>query len=154
MKPMLVTIAALAISSTVFPHPVAAESGRAARVEVDREAELRQLSHQMLFDKIELNTEQNRKLDDLFHQVYIRVERLLSPSQLDRFHANLKEGKGLKAAISDIELSRVQEIQLRNLLQAVVLQATPIFTPEQRSQIEQNLQQQIDEESANRNSIN
>jgi Spy/CpxP family protein refolding chaperone len=147
IKPMFATIALLAIASTVFPYPMMAESGRADRTEVDREVELRQLAHQILFYNIELNTEQNEKLDALFHQVYVRVERLLSPHQLDRFHTRLKDGSGLKAALSEIQLSTVQEIQVRNLLQAVALQATPILTPAQRSQIEQNLQMQMDEES-------
>jgi Spy/CpxP family protein refolding chaperone len=147
MKSMFATIAFLAITTTVFPYPMAAESGSTEQMEIDQEVELRQLAHQMLFYNLELNTEQNEKFDALFHQVYIRAERLLSPHQLDRFHTSLKEGLGLKAAILEIQLSTVQEIQIRNLMQAVALQATPIFTPTQRSQIEQNLQEQIDKES-------
>lgn len=149
LKPMLVTIALLAIASPVLSPPVAAESGRTEQMEVSQEIELRQLAHQMLFYNLELNTEQQEKLDTLFHQAYIRVERLLSPQQLDQFHTRLQDGTGLKAAISEIQLSTVQEIQMRNLLQAVALQATPIFTPAQRSQIEQNLHEQMTEESAN-----
>jgi Spy/CpxP family protein refolding chaperone len=149
VKSILATIAVLAIAPTTFPHPIMAESGHADRIEVDQEAELRLLSHQILFYNIELNTEQTAKLDDLFHQAYIRVERLLSPNQLDQFHTRLKDGGGLKAALSEIQLSTVQEIQIRNLLQAVVLQATPILTPAQRSQIEQNFQAHLDEESEN-----
>jgi Spy/CpxP family protein refolding chaperone len=149
LKPMLITIALLAIASPVFSPPVAAESGRTEQIEITREMELRQLAHQMLFYNLELNTEQQEKLDTLFHQAYIRVERLLSPQQLDRFHSHLKDGSGLKAAISEIQLSTVQEIQIHNLLQAVALQATPIFTPTQRSQIEQNFQAQMAEESPN-----
>jgi Spy/CpxP family protein refolding chaperone len=149
VKSILATIAVLAIAPTTFPHPIMAESGHTDRIEVDQEAELRLLSHQILFYNIELNTEQTAKLDDLFHQAYIRVERLLSPNQLDRFHTRLKDGGGLKAALSEIQLSTVQEIQIRNLLQAVALQATPILTPAQRSQIEQNFQAHLDEESEN-----
>lgn len=148
-KFILATIAGLAIAATVFPHAVAAESAQTDGVHVTREVALRQLAHQMLFYNLEISPEQNQKIDALFHQVYIRVERLLSPQQFDRFHSTLKNGTGLQAAISSLQLSKVQEIQMRNLLQAVALQGTPIFTPAQRSQIEQNLEEHMDEESAN-----
>lgn len=148
VKPVCATIALVAIASTVFPQPIAAEAGNADRVEVDREAQLRQLAYAMLFYNLDLNAEQNQKIETLFHQTYVRLERLLSPQQLDRFHTTLKDG-GLKAAISEVQLSTVQEMQVRNLLQVVALQSASIFTPAQRSQIEQNLQQQMDEESAN-----
>lgn len=148
-EPLWTTIAGLAIASTVFPYPIAAQSTGAERTQVNREVELRQLAHQMLFYNLEISPEQNQKIDSLFHQVYLRVERLLSPQQLERFHSNLKNGTGLQAAISSLQLSTVQELQMRNLLQAVALQGTPIFTPAQRSQIEQNLEEHMDEESAN-----
>lgn len=147
VKPLGATIALVAIASTVFPHPIAAEAGNADRVEVDREAQLRQLADEMLFYNLDLNAEQNQKIETLFHQMYVRLERLLSPQQLDRFHATFKDG-GLKAAISEVQLSTIQEIQVRNLLQAVALQSTSIFTPAQRSQIERNLQAHMDGESA------
>ncbi|HIK30450.1 MAG TPA: hypothetical protein IGS17_14205 [Oscillatoriales cyanobacterium M59_W2019_021] len=147
VKPICATIVLVAIASTVFPHPMAAEAGNADRVEVDREAQLRQLAYEMLFYNLDLNAEQNPKIETLFHQTYVRLERLLSPQQLDRFHATLKDG-GLKAAISEVQLSTVQEMQVRNLLQAVALQSASIFTPAQRSQIERNLQTHLDEESA------
>jgi Spy/CpxP family protein refolding chaperone len=142
---LLTMAAGLTIALAVIPTTLSLTAVRAIPAEASQEAELLEWAHQRLLYNVELTSEQKERLQPIFHQAYAQMENLLSPSQITQFQTTLKEGAKLRDAISQMQMSVVQEIQARNILRATVLRAAPIFTPEQRSQIEDNLKLHLEE---------
>jgi Spy/CpxP family protein refolding chaperone len=128
-------LAVVGMTPTLFLQPVWAAPTR----ESDR-AQWLELTRQLLLYNVELTSQQEEKLQPIFQQAYAQMQNLLSPAQMTQFQIALREGSGLRSAIAQMQLSPVQEIQTHNIVQATGLKAAPILTPEQRSQIEANLQ--------------
>ncbi|MBE9041436.1 hypothetical protein IQ235_11655 [Oscillatoriales cyanobacterium LEGE 11467] len=133
----------LAIALSIAPVTVRAQSVGAA---IDSEPDLMELANEMLMDNVNLTPQQSEILNPTLEQALDRVRELLTPEQVDRFYGALDAEEGLAEAIEALDMTPIQEVQIRNVLQATSLQVTPILTPQQRSQIEDNLEAHLDED--------
>ena len=133
----------LAIALSLSPATVRAQSVGAA---IDSEPDLMELASEMLMENVNLTPQQSEILNPTIEQALDRVQELLSSEQIDRFYGALDAEEGLAEAIEALEMTPIQEVQVRNVLQATSLQVTPILSPEERTQIEENLAAHLDEE--------
>ncbi|MDY6940798.1 MAG: hypothetical protein SWY16_24465 [Cyanobacteriota bacterium] len=133
----------LTIALGTLPLSVRAQSVGAA---IESEPTLMELANEMLMENVTLTAQQEEILNPTIEQALDRVQELLAPEQVDRFYEALDAEEGLAVAIEALEMTPIQEVQVRNVLQATSLQVTPILSPEQRTQIEENLEAHLDEE--------
>jgi periplasmic protein CpxP/Spy len=88
---------------------------------------------------VTLTPSQQTQLRALSQQLLPQVRAVLTPEQQQQFTAALKQGTGVRGALSSLSLSMGQKMQLRQQLQASKKQLEQILTPAQRQQIRNNI---------------
>jgi Spy/CpxP family protein refolding chaperone len=84
---------------------------------------------------IQLTPEQQAQLAALNNQTLAQIQSMLSPKQQSQFNTALSQGKGMRNALSSVDLSISQRRKFRNQMQNMRSQLTQILTPEQQQQL-------------------
>ncbi|WP_159790603.1 hypothetical protein [Sodalinema gerasimenkoae] len=93
-----------------------------------------------IFTGVDMTEQQLVVLRPIFEQTHARINRVLSPEQQQKFHqALIEEGRPFQESVDLMDLTSQQEAQLDNILKMTGLQVAPILTPEQREQIQVNI---------------
>ena len=92
---------------------------------------------------IQITSTQQNQIKVLNSQIYPQIQDLLTPEQLNQFQAFLAQGKGMARSLISLDLSISQKIKLLNISRSARSQLTNILTPEQKTQLSQNIQFQI-----------
>ncbi len=108
--------------------------------EIDTPTLLAQMTSLPVFADVNITPQQEAMLRPIFEQTRARLDRILSVEQQNSFHQAIVDGRSLEQAVAAMELSPEQEAQLDGVLQMTGLQVAPILTPQQREQLEANLQ--------------
>jgi Spy/CpxP family protein refolding chaperone len=139
MKLKLMPVFAYAIALTVAAAPLAVK----AQPNQQNQPVPGQAQNQPQFAGVKITQQQQNQLAQIRSDARAQIEKLLTPQQLEQLKTatTMQSGQDRQAALAAMNLSQEQKNQLQTIIQSARNRAEAVLTPEQRQQMQQNIQQ-------------